>query len=221
MRAVLLILLCLLPATALAQDNSAGPGDDRSTFSVWTGVSFHAPGWWGAVRGREFFILGVRWRHTVAQSSSASLAYTVDGIPLAMVTKTPTRVTPPCCRPPFATDSSGPGAINADRERIEPGTAFGFGVAPLGLQLELFRESPVYLVLGIAGGIIWFDRDVPKLQTRRMNFTVEAAASLRYPIKDRWEFTVGYKFHHLSNGGTGTFNPGLDANVFYLAWGRR
>ncbi len=32
---------------------------------------------------------------------------------------------------------------------------------------------------------------------------------------------VGYKFHHLSNGGTGTFNPGLDANVFYLGWGRR
>lgn len=221
MRTVSLLLMCLLPALAVAQDDPGRTDDNRSAISVWSGVSFHAPGWWGVARGREFFIVGVRSRHIVARSSTASLAYTFDVIPATMVTKTPTRVTVSCCTLPFAVDSSELATIDADRERIEPGTAYGFGVAPLGLQLELFRKSPVYLAVGLAGGAIWFDREVPDLQTRKMNFTAELGAGLRYPIKDHWELTLGYKFHHLSNAGTGTFNPGLDANVFYLAWGRR
>ncbi len=219
MRTVSLLLLCLLPALAVAQGDPGRADDDRSTFSVWSGVSFESPGWWGAVRGREFFILGVRWRHTMARSPTVSLAYTFDMIPLAMVTKTPARTRGPCCTFPLIRPPHG--GLPAEQERIEPGIAYGFGVAPLGFQLELFRENPVYLVVGLAGGAIWFDREMPDLQTRRMNFSVELGASLRYPIKDHWELTVGYKFHHLSNGGTGTFNPGLDANVFYLGWGHR
>ena len=207
MRTVSLLLLCLLPALAAAQDDSGRDDAPRTTVSVWSGVSFESPGWWGAVRGREFFILGLRYQHTVTRSSATSLAYTLDLIPAAVVTKTPSHTASSCCLGFF--------------EDVVPGTAFGVGIAPLGLQLELFRENPVYLALGLAGGVLWFDRDVPRVQTRKMNFTAELSAGLRYPIADDWALTVGYKFHHLSNAGTGTFNPGLDANVFYLGWGRR
>lgn len=218
MRTVSLLCLCLvLPVGVAAQDAATDPGrsdEDQSVIGLWSGVSFDSPGWWGAVREREFFILGLRYRHTLTRSRAVALAYTFDVIPAAIVTKTPTCTTPACC--PWRSET-----MCRDLKLVVSGTAYGVGVAPLGVQLELFREHPVRVVVGMAGGLLWFDRDVPRLRNRKMNFTAELSTSLRYRITDGWEMTAGYKFHHLSNAGTGTFNPGLDANVFYLGWGRR
>jgi hypothetical protein len=34
----------------------------------------------------------------------------------------------------------------------------------------------------------------------------------------RRSFTIGYKYHHLSNAETGTINPGIDSNIIYLGF---
>ena len=222
MRIALLFLTCLVfTSLAAAQDSPIDlrRGDvERHAFGVWGGVSFASPGWWGAVREREVFIIGLRYRRTVSQSENATVAYTMDVIPAAAVTNTPVRTRRFCC-------TSLPAALrrnpDGETERIEPSTAYGLGLAPFGLQLELFRQNPVYLTLGGGGGLLLFDRDVPRLDTRKMNFTVTLNAGLRARVFEDWELTFGYKFHHLSNAGTGTFNPGLDSNMLYLGWMRR
>jgi len=212
--ALLLLLVFALPSPAAAQGGRPHVGAVRDAVGLWGGASFSTPGLWGAVQGRALFIVGVQYRHPLSRSPSASLAYTFDLIPAAAVTKTPTRVSTACCS--YVPLSGRRGA--REIEQVEPATAYGFGVAPLGLQLVLFQQRPVQFALGIAGGLLLFDRDVPMLDTRRMNFTAELGAGVRIPIRDHWEATLGYKFHHISNAGTGTFNPGLDVNMFYLSW---
>ena len=219
MRTAVLLFVCLtLPTVATAQD---APGDlrrgadKRHTFGVWGGLSFASPSWWGAVQEREVLLLGVRYQRAMSQSESVYLAYTFDLIPAAAVTNTPVRTTGFCCRGlPNALRRN----LDVEVERVEPSTAYGFGVAPLGFQLELFHQHLVYLTLGGGGGLILFDRDVPRLDTRKMNFTATLNAGLGFAILEDWKLTIGYKFHHLSNAGTGTSNPGLDSSMFYLGW---
>ncbi len=222
MRTALLLLACLaVPMLATAQESPVHlrRGEaNRHAFGVWGGVSFASPGWWGAVREREVFIISLRYRRTVTRTENVVLDYTFDVIPAAAVANTPIRTTRFCC---LGLPETTGRHFEQSMERIEPSTAYGFGVAPIGFQLELFRQSPVYLTLGGGGGLLLFDRDVPRLDTRKMNFTATLNAGLRVVILDDWELTIGYKFHHLSNAGTGTFNPGLDSNMFYLSWMRR
>jgi hypothetical protein len=33
--------------------------------------------------------------------------------------------------------------------------------------------------------------------------------------------TIGYRFHHISNAGSGPSNPGLDANIVYVGFRRK
>jgi hypothetical protein len=41
-------------------------------------------------------------------------------------------------------------------------------------------------------------------------------AGLRLVLTTRTTLTVGYRYHHLSNGFRGKINPGVDANLVYL-----
>ena len=220
MRSALFFLMYLaFPLIVAAQESPVDlrrDEDPRNSFGIWGGVSFASPDWWGAVREREVFLVGLRYRRTVKRSDDHLVAYTLDLIPAAAVANTPVRSIEFCCA----------GLPRSLRQRIEvniqevvePSTAYGFGIAPLGFQLELFRQNPVYLTLGGGGGFLLFDRDVPRLDTRKMNFTATLNAGLRVVLLDAWELTLGYKFHHLSNAGTGMFNPGLDSSMFYLGW---
>ena len=222
MRTALFLLVCLAcPLIGAAQESPVDlrrEENSRNAFGVWGGVSFASPDWWGAAGEREVFLVGLRYRRTVSQSENALLAYIFDVIPAATVANTPVRTRNFCC---IGLPDDIRRELERTTERIEPSTAFGFGVAPLGFQLELFRQNPVYLTLGGGGGLLLFDRDVPQLDTRKMNFTATLNAGLRVVILDNWELTLGYKYHHLSNAGTGTFNPGLDSSMFYLGWMHR
>lgn len=222
MRAALFILVCLALAPIVAAQEQAvdlrRDEDHRNAFGIWSGVSFASPDWWGAQRERAVFLIGLRYRRTVSRSDAVALAYTFDVIPAATVANTPVRIRPVCCT---GLAENVRRELERSLERVEPSTAYGFGVAPLGFQLELFRHRPVSLTLGGGGGLLFFDRDVPHLDTRKMNFTATLNAGLRMVIAEVGEVTLGYKYHHLSNAGTGTFNPGLDSSMLYLGWMRR
>ena len=224
MRLIVLLFLCVIlgrPVAAQHTEERPSPAEDyRHAFGAWGGLSFASPGWWGVIREREVFLVGVRYRRMLRRTPTASVAYTFDLIPAAAVTKTPTRTQRQrlCCSDLPRTLRR---ELESQTEVIEPATAFGFGVTPLGIQLELFRDNPVHFALGAAGGLLFFDRDVPNLDTRKMNFTATLHAGVRIPLLQAWELTAGYTFHHLSNAGTGTSNPGLDSSMFYLGWMHR
>ncbi|HEX2781359.1 MAG TPA: acyloxyacyl hydrolase, partial [Gemmatimonadaceae bacterium] len=143
-------------------------------------------------------------------------AATVDAIPLAVVTNNP-----------YYTDRVVAHAISRRGERVDVleqtgrGPVYGFGASPLGLELFGPRMRVVRPYFAAAAGFLWFTRNTPEPEARRLNATFELGAGLRVAHGERHALLLGWKFHHLSNAWTAPYNPGLDGNVFYLGVVRR
>jgi hypothetical protein len=91
-------------------------------------------------------------------------------------------------------------------------TSRGFGVKPLGLRaVRHFGGLSTYL--GAGGGIVWFDHAVPAGNGHRRNYLGDLDAGVRLPIASRVVAQLGYRFTHLSNGGKGEVNHGIDSHM--------
>jgi hypothetical protein len=101
------------------------------------------------------------------------------------------------------------------------GPVYGFGANPLGLELLGPRVRAIRPYVGAAGGFLWFTRNTPEPEARRLNATFEAGGGLRVARGAHHSLLVGWKFHHLSNAWTAPYNPGLDGNVFYVGFQQR
>lgn len=51
-----------------------------------------------------------------------------------------------------------------------------------------------------------------------MNFLFDLGVGLRWETSSRGAVSIGYRFLHISNADTTSFNPGVDNNVFYLGY---
>ena len=92
----------------------------------------------------------------------------------------------------------------------EPLTSYGVGITPK-LQytfVGLHRLRP-YIEGG--GGPIWTDLGghVPE-QPGQFNFVAWGGAGVAWILTPQWALNVGYRFVHISNGGTRTPNSGLN-----------
>lgn len=93
-------------------------------------------------------------------------------------------------------------------------TAQGIGLRPFGIRLV---GGPSFLELqtdAAVGGLL-FDIPAPASNTSRFNFTAELGFGARVAVPGG-HFNVGYRLHHLSNGGRGEVNPAVDSNMFYV-----
>jgi hypothetical protein len=93
---------------------------------------------------------------------------------------------------------------------------YGFGAAPLGLELRLAPRRTVQPFLTASGGALWFREPVPAAEAGRFNFTAEVGAGVLVRPSRAFGVMVGYKLQHISNGGTRRSNPGIDNNMFYV-----
>ena len=212
----ILIAFALLATSAAAQ--SPGQPSRQPSLGAWAGASFYSPGgdFLGGETNRDLFLAGVRAEWVFATGRHLALAATVDAIPLAIVT-----------RNPYYTDRVVGSAISRHGERVDileqtgRGPVYGFGASPLGLELLGPRIRAMRPYLGAAGGFLWFTRNTPEPEARRLNATFELGAGLRIARGEHRELLVGWKFHHLSNAWTAPYNPGLDGNLVYLGFQRR
>ena len=214
-------LLALITALGAARP-AAAQGDPspapRPSLGAWAGASFYSPGgsFLGGETGRELFLAGVRAEWMLKTGQRLALAATMDAIPLAVVT-----------RNPYYTDRVVGTAISRRGEQVNVleqtgrGPVLGFGASPLGLELLGPRMRAVRPYLAAAAGFLWFARNTPEPEARRLNATFEVGAGLRVARRERHTLLVGWKFHHLSNAWTAPYNPGLDGNVVYLGIQRR
>ena len=220
MRLARLASCLLLPASLLAALPAAAQRDSLSHpfVGVWAGASFYAPGgrFLGGETDRDLYLAGVRAEWTLASRESWALAATADAIPLAVVT-----------RNPYYTGRVVGTAVSRRGERVNVleqtgrGPVYGFGASPVGLELVGPRLRAVRPYLAGAGGLLWFTRNTPEPEARRLNATFELGAGVRVARGDRRALMLGWKFHHLSNAWTAPYNPGLDGNVFYVGLVRR
>lgn len=105
-------------------------------------------------------------------------------------------------------------AVNQD---VSPGNFTGFGISPIGFQYNFRTDAILQPFLKSSVGFLYLDNPFPDDRGKKFNFMLEAGTGVEFQITKFSSFTVGYKYHHMSNGQIGQINPGIDSNVFYGA----
>jgi hypothetical protein len=197
-------IFCLVAAPLAAQGPAIG-----LTFSAAVATNSSA----GAAIDRQFFQLALSAGWTVVGGRNVALAYTPAVIPIAITTHDPNYqyVPPPACTTACAVDLGGGTSI------VTYHAVYGAGITPLSLDLELLRRSPVSIIIGAGGGMLWFTRAVPQNDAAKFNFTAEGRAALQFRTSRHSALRVGYAYHHTSNAHTGAANPGLNSSMLSLS----
>ncbi len=99
--------------------------------------------------------------------------------------------------------------------RFRSGSYTGFGAAPLGFQFNLYDGNVIQPFFKSSAGFMLFNKRFPDERGTRFNFTLELGGGLELAVAKNFSFTLGYKYHHMSNGQFGQINPGIDSNIFY------
>jgi lipid A 3-O-deacylase PagL len=211
MRAVLPLyaLLALAPALAIAQaPTEPAPHRAERLIGGWVGASVAPSTRFGYIDDRRFVVAGLRAQYLLDTFGPVALASTIDVIPLAVLSNTPTYETLSIPRLD--------GTIFHVKSVTGRSAVYGAGIAPAGFQLYTRSVRPARFFIGASGGLLWFTRDTPVPDARRMNFTAEGGAGAELLSRDGRAVVVGYKFQHMSNGGTARLNPGFDSHLLYI-----
>lgn len=203
----------IIASPVLAQDARlpALARGDR-LFEANAGFSWYSPrgGSWGMITNRRVYLTGLRTEWVLGADRQFAWTYVFEWVPLAIVERT-VRGETLHCRP---TD----GICEVDRSAR---VAVGTGAAPLGFKLYMNNAGSARFFGSLSGGMIAFSRDVPVHTSRKLNFMFDYGGGVDLVRRDGRAVTIGYRFHHISNAGSGRVNPGLDANVIYVGLRRR
>ena len=192
--------------STIAPDQSASEGIQKrwNEFGVWGGVSFHAPTLIGKTPEARFGNAGFRYGRVLAASKSVAFEWTIDAIPLAILS---TR------RFTAAPDGTGGFIVTQFRKSV-----YGFGASPIGLKFNFRRQQRVQPFASANGGFLYFSEDVPVAGAARFNFTFDFDGGVQIVNSSRRAFTIGYKYQHISNGYRSSINPGVDVQMIYAGF---
>ena len=98
-------------------------------------------------------------------------------------------------------------------------TTNGIGFYPMGLRVQGAATPHVHPFLDGHTGFLYFFDPVPNNQGRSFNFAAALGGGVSVTLSGRFFLTLGYRYHHLSNGFRGSINPGLDAHLLYVGLG--
>ena len=204
-------------ASHATSGQSGGPNDSPyrlksgdNEFGVWGGGAFMATTIFQGLseeeaRDRKFVIAAFRYGRTLAANSSLAFQYTLDAIPLAVAMGNIEGSTS------VATPS---GTVTTFRR----GSAYGVGVTPLGFQLDFANSSRIKPFLHVNGGLLVFNNPVPLPDAGKFAFVGEAGTGLRIFTSQRRAWSVGVRFHHISNGDRSGSNRGLNQFIVYAGF---
>jgi hypothetical protein len=208
--AVVALAIAVVPAAARGQADPAvqvgADGAGRWEIGPYVGVARHSPvgTHLGVTPDRDHVFIGIHAFAPIWSTHRITLGFAPEVVPLLVVTNNPKYFS--------VRDLSGE-TFKIDRG--ERGPVAGFAVSPIGLEGR-FAFTPAWqgFIASSVGGV-WFTREVPILEARRFNYTLEVGGGVQWRYHSRTSLRVGYKFHHLSNAWTAISNPGIDAAVFF------
>jgi len=170
----------------------------------WAGYSTRSAdiGFLGNMPNQRLALGAVRVGRRVAAGRRAALEYTAEIVPFAVLSPPAHVLGPPSC------PTKQPCAVRSEA------SAHGRGVTPVGLTVIFRPAHALQLRLGATGGGLWFDQRVPTSTATRFNFTATLESGAQLVDRHGRGVLLVYRFHHLSNGGTGQDNPGIGSHVF-------
>ena len=194
------------PSETVESPQSTGEGIQKrwNEFGIWGGMSFHATTLIGKTPDARFGNIGLRYGRVLAASKTVAFEWTIDAVPLAILSTRRFTVTP-----------NGTGGFTVTQFRK---SVYGWGLAPLGLKFNLRRNRRVQPFAGATGGFLYFNEDVPVAGAARFNFTFDFDGGVQIVNSDRRAFTIGYKYHHISNGFRSSINPGVDLQMVFAGF---
>jgi hypothetical protein len=166
----------------------------------WGGGSLSGPTLIGSTEQTRLGLFAFRYARVVSRGDNLAFKYTLD-VPVAQLSF-PSTLTPGTPPAPF-------------RERK---TITGAGLSPVGFQLNFRRRERVQPFVQASGGFIYFGERVPDSDGARLNFTTDFGGGVQWKAGTRRAWSVGYRYHHVSNGYRGVVNPGFDSNLFYAGF---
>lgn len=157
------------------------------------GYSFHSTqGFWGKVPGAELKIWGMRYNRKILYFDNKHIIEYVSELNFA---------------------------VNYDLKdtpyRYGTGSISGFGATPIGFQVNFHKQNIVQPFFKSSAGFMYLKERFPNEQGTQFNFTLELGGGIEFMVAPNFSLSVGYKYHHMSNGQFGAINPGVDSNVFY------
>src|ERR1044072_2650548 len=193
-------LASLLVIFASALSAFAQHGEPANEFGLWGGGSVHSAQVAGTADHTKLGIVGLRYTRHLTSGKTAALKYTVDVIPLAILSY------------PL---SQFPAPLDLPLQQSSR-TVYAAGTAPIGLQVNFRPQRKVQPFIGISGGCLYFARDIPNELGKRVNFKDDVGGGLQYFYQALKDITFRYQLHHISNADRGDINPGFDSNVIYV-----
>jgi hypothetical protein len=210
-RAALLALFAfaaISPAARAQAYSSSNPFPPNNEFGVWGGYSFSNDTMIGTTTDRQIGVIAARYAKTIHDWHRVALIYTLDIVPMTLVTQ-----------PKYVACGGGspyPGYCASGRESV-----YGGGINPIGLKLQ-FRRTHAWQPFGASsGGFVASTNPVPVdiPGGTQFNFTFDFQAGMQIFNSNRTRaWTVGYKYAHISNAYRHNFNPGLDANEIFFGY---
>jgi hypothetical protein len=192
----------LTSTTLGSQSASEGIQKRDNEWGIWGGISFDAPTLLGKTASARYGHLGLRYGRVLAASKSVAFEWTIDAVPLAILSNERLFVI-----------SSTPFVVGSERKAV-----YGAGAAPIGLKFNFRRNRRVQPFGQATGGFLYFSQQAPITNASQFNFTFDFSGGVQIVNSNRRSFTIGYKYHHISNGNTGTFNPGVDVQMIFAGF---
>jgi hypothetical protein len=189
--------------TAGAQPTIEGIQKRWNEFGVWGGISFSLPTLIGKTPDARFGNIGLRYGRVLAASKTVAFEWTVDAIPVAILSNNRFNVVP-----------SGTGFIFTQTRK----SVYAWGLAPIGLKFNFRRNRRVQPFGQATGGFLYFNEQVPVAGAARFNFTFDFSGGVQIVNTNRRAFTIGYKYEHISNGYRANFNPGVDVQMIFAGF---
>jgi hypothetical protein len=214
LRLALLALALSAPAAAVRAQRAAGPPTTPTlvrTTELWGAVAHDAflKTRLGHRRDRDLYLVGIRAAWAAPGARRVRLAYTVDLLPAVISTGMPEYRIASC-----PTDVCAPADTAPPYELIAtPHTVYGIGLSPVGLTAQVAVMSRLAVVAGASGGVIVFTKPVPDPRERRLNFTGDGRVGIALDVTRTLALSVSYHFSHISNGGAGPVNPGMNSHM--------
>jgi lipid A 3-O-deacylase len=129
------------------------------------------------------------------------------------------------------TSAHGPGPLRGTLEYTieivpafvvrENANVFGGGLNPFVLQYNFVRSRRLVPFLQAGGGTLFTNAKVPD-GISKFNFTPQGGIGVYVFRRPTMALTLGARYHHISNGGIKSHNPGLNSLYFYtgISWWR-
>ena len=198
--AVGVVVVLASPTSTPAQETTTreatstrGPNE----FSLWGGGSVAPATMIGRWTDFDFGLVALRYARTLWTYDSFALDWTVDGIPMALI----------------SLDRGGqPNQSGGPKQMV-----YGAGLAPIGLRVDYdgFGWWRPYFATNV--GFLMFTERVPATGTK-FNYTWDFGLGSQFFVTDDQAISLGYDFKHISNAYSGQTNPGFDANIFYVGY---